>query len=134
INAPPIQTYPNSLEKFNTYFAIQNVQVSHPIDLNFVSNQLEFKYLDQLYNWVGYLVYKLEVFATKTLLEPLTLTLSLPMVTLVEPSFPSLLISWLKRLISLFLPLQDIFPFQMRVMVTTMAYSLTTLSTLTAMQ
>ncbi|MFQ6662483.1 hypothetical protein Gotur_030312, partial [Gossypium turneri] len=56
------------------------------------------------------------------------------MVTLVEPSFPSLLISWLKRLISLSLPLQDIFPFQMRVMVTTMAYSLTTLSTLTTMQ
>ncbi|MBA0776446.1 hypothetical protein Gotri_011441, partial [Gossypium trilobum] len=134
VNAPPIQTHPNSLEKFNTYFAIQNVQVSHPIDLNFVSNQLEFKYLDQLCDWVGYLVYKLEVFATKTLLEPLTLTLSLPMVTLVEPSFPSLLISWLKRLISLSLPLQGIFPFQMRAMVTTMAYSLTTLSTLTAMQ
>ncbi|KAG4163009.1 hypothetical protein ERO13_D01G146550v2 [Gossypium hirsutum] len=38
----------DTLEKFNTYFATQNVQISRPLDLNFVSNQLEFKYLNQL--------------------------------------------------------------------------------------
>ncbi|MBA0839526.1 hypothetical protein Goarm_005238 [Gossypium armourianum] len=36
----------DSLKKFNTYFTTRAVQISHPIDLNFLTTTLQFKYLD----------------------------------------------------------------------------------------
>ncbi|TYH80061.1 hypothetical protein ES332_D03G107900v1 [Gossypium tomentosum] len=41
----------DALEKCNTYFATHAIQIFCPVDLNFLANTLQFKYLDQLRDW-----------------------------------------------------------------------------------
>ncbi|TYI15134.1 hypothetical protein ES332_A08G166200v1 [Gossypium tomentosum] len=41
----------DAFEKFNTYFTTCTVQIFRPVDLNFLANTLQFKYLDQLRYW-----------------------------------------------------------------------------------
>ncbi|KAK5793259.1 hypothetical protein PVK06_034399 [Gossypium arboreum] len=41
----------DALKKFNTYFATHAIQISPPVNLNFLTNTLQFKYLNQLRDW-----------------------------------------------------------------------------------